>query len=270
MFMPASRTRTSSAAQLRLRGRHRDRVDRRPHGAAREHADAVDVQVEPVPFDVVAGRAPEASSRKPTRPASTTVSCSALETRRRMSCKAGSPWVCGHHRATSANLELAARNAGVASQSPARQPASSCAAVASREPLSSTSHRRRRACRAAPVAARAPRASRPRRQARTEPQPLDLDVAAGARGAHRAPRADHGRSWRDAGAAAEQHRAEEAQVALVHQPRAPARARATAHAQQRRERAAADRKLVALAQPPGDIERVCGEHRVALEHAARR
>ena len=69
------------------------------------------------------------------------------------------------------------------------------------------------------------------------------------------------------GRAAEQHRPEEAQVALGHEPGAPAGARAAALLQARAEGAAADRELVAgAAQLCADVEPVFGEHRVALEH----
>ena len=84
--------------------------------------------------------------------------------------------------------------------------------------------------------------------------------------AHRSPGADGRRSRRDAGQPAEQHRAKEPQVPVGDETRAPAGSWLTSFAQQWSKRAAADRQLVALSQPLGDIERVSREHRVALEH----
>ncbi len=81
----------------------------------------------------------------------------------------------------------------------------------------------------------------------------------------RAPGTDRRRPGGEAGRPPEQHRAEEAQVA-VGELGAPPGARLAPHPQQRAQRPTADRQLVAaLPQQSADVEGVRGEHRLARQ-----
>ncbi len=121
MFMPASRTCSSAARSAPAAGARPMASSGVQTAPAGEHAHAVDVQVEPV-LSALRGRRslPPPRSRKPTRPARSITArilrcgdrLAAHQTRvaaHEQSCSAGSPWVCGHQRATSGTTQLAAR-----------------------------------------------------------------------------------------------------------------------------------------------------------------
>ena len=244
MFMPASRTCSSAAAQLRRRGCQADEIERCPDGAAGEHRHAVDVQIEAVARRRGLGRAPQASSRKPTRPAvedalrglRSPQTTQARVVQRRLAVGVRPPRA--RRREPSARRRQRARL-------PSRSVASSARCASSPDgPRSSTSTTLERAVPSSVRSARG-RSTPSSPSIRGRSASSSTASRRAALQAHRPPRPDRGRARRKAGRPAQQHRAEEAQVAVGDQPRAPARARTAALAQQRRERAAADRQLVA-------------------------
>ena len=262
--MPAVARRLERRAQLGLRGREADRVDRRPDRPAREHARR----------RLRAGRGPSArrrggrrarrrASRKPTRPASTASASPSRSTSSRASYSAGSPWVCGHQRGGARDLERPLGH-GVARRPRAARASPRAALIGPAElDLDRASARRSSSARR-----RAPH----RQHARRRPPGAGAAAArrrrgrGGARatpGARARPAPGRGRSpgARPSSVVRKKRRFWFATTRVRQRARGRRRSR-----EQRGERPAADRELVVVPQQRADVDRVGGEHRPALEH----
>jgi len=256
-------------AQIVVRRGHRDHVERRPNRSACEHAHPVDVQVEPVALDVVIAARPECelakahATRVDDRLRGRSADQHAHVVQGRLAVRVRPPPRNPGHRQLAARggllIRAAERELGSVG---ARRSVQLDLDRAQRRSVQRTQSRHDREH---PDAVGV--------DARAERQLLDRDPPP-ALHAHGSPRADGGRPGCEAGRAAHQHRAKEAEVALGDQLRAPARAWATRLGEQRRERAAADRQLVVLdtvagggAQARPHLQLMGREHRVAVEHA---
>ncbi len=243
MFIPAARTRPSSARSSCSEGA-RLIASIGVHTAPRANTRTpLTCRSSPFRSTSWAGLVPNASSRKPMLPTSTRVCERVPVTTRRTSCRAGSPCVCGHQRSTRGTS-----SSPCAVGSSAGPRSASCARCAPDGPSSSTSTER--TCSSPKGRRLATTESTPR-----SPSKRGRSVSSSTANPRRRSTwtARHGPTAAGPGAKPGARPSsivrKNRRLRSCDQARAPARARAARLVEQRRQRAAADRQLVAGAPP---------------------